>query len=369
MKAHQVHLERADQVRQRRQNVFSAEQEHIKATVAALLADIGETRNKIEQADVDDVMGRQRVIMHVRRQQLLVKQTITNVKDAGAAVGAVLDFLEGMQKDLDSMNSKLDGIATALHSVELRVAGRPPLEQINMIRTQILERDINQLPSSVYIPTTCLEKGDREPFFAESDDNPRKALLPMIRTFLKPHTEKDRMPLTNLPLHKRGLMLIHGSAGSGKSSAAKNAISMILSTVHEEYERIGLQLVVIKVPLPVMANPISNLVPEALRRQYGMRETQIMELKEQVQRADSMIRVVIVLDGVDELKAQYRSKNLFCTNSLEEWRPASPSSAVSNLEWPKVVVLCRSAMLSGENYEHQFLPLSQTQMQKMRFTR
>ena len=35
MKAHQVHLERADQVRQRRQNVFSAEQEHIKATVAA----------------------------------------------------------------------------------------------------------------------------------------------------------------------------------------------------------------------------------------------------------------------------------------------------------------------------------------------
>ena len=108
-------------------------------------------------------------------------------------------------------------------------------------------------------------------------------------------------------------MLIHGPAGSGKSSVAKKAITMILSTVHKEYETKGLKLVVIKVSLPVMTNPTSDLVSEALARQYAMRETQIIELKEQVQLQDSKIRVVIILDGVDELKAQYRSKNLFTT--------------------------------------------------------
>ena len=126
MKTHLVHLEQGDEARRRQQRLFEEEQDNIKATLTGLLDDIAKTRQKIEQADEEEIMVRERLIMHVRKQQLLVKQTIANVKDAGAAVGAVLDFLEGMQKDLDAINSKLDGMANALHGLELRVAGRPP---------------------------------------------------------------------------------------------------------------------------------------------------------------------------------------------------------------------------------------------------
>ena len=65
------------------------------------------------------------------------------------------------------------------------------------------------LPSEVYVPIECLERGRTEPFFQESTENPNRPLMQKVQTFLEGGVGGEKV------------LLIHGAAGSGKSTFAK----------------------------------------------------------------------------------------------------------------------------------------------------
>ena len=65
------------------------------------------------------------------------------------------------------------------------------------------------LPSQVYVPIECLERGKTEPFFQLSKANPNRSLQEKVQTFLEGRVGEEKV------------LLLHGAAGSGKSTFAK----------------------------------------------------------------------------------------------------------------------------------------------------
>ena len=91
---------------------------------------------------------------------------------------------------------------------------------------------------------------------------------------------------------------------------------------------------------------------EALATQHGFGEAQLREFESKVH-ADEY-RLVIVMDGVDELKREFAKNNLYDRNDLELW-----SAETAGESWPKVLYFCRAEMLQPESYpgyEKDFYP-------------
>ena len=62
---------------------------------------------------------------------------------------------------------------------------------------------------------------------------------------------------------KKGVLFIHGPAGSGKTTVVDKIKAVMVDDVHEAFEKQGLTLVPIIANLPLLQNPVSDLVHEA----------------------------------------------------------------------------------------------------------
>ena len=93
---------------------------------------------------------------------------------------------------------------------------------------------------------------------------------------------------------------------------------------------------------------------ESLRAHpYNLRDTQIHEFREKIQDPEAKIVCVFLLDGIDEMKQEYRYKNFYQTNNLEMYRGDGDP-----LVYPKVVYCTRAEMLVDmPEYLHMFAPL------------
>ena len=85
--------------------------------------------------------------------------------------------------------------------------------------------------------------------------------------------------------------------GSGKSTFTTELERHIETTHRERCD--GKELVLIKVNLPTLMNPLSDLVRESLLRD-GFRDAQISELRDLVRKGK--VELVLLLDAYDELK-------------------------------------------------------------------
>lgn len=129
-----------------------------------------------------------------------------------------------------------------------------------------------------------------------------------------------------------------------------------------------LPVVLIPVPLPLLRDPIGDVFAEGLKLEYGLRNSQIDELREKIFAGE--VEVVFILDAYDELALEALGKNLWRSNNLEQYRDQSVEKKLKKKDgatntrfedvyaYPKVVFTCRSEYLTADkNYKRAFLPI------------
>ncbi|KAK3265453.1 hypothetical protein CYMTET_25863 [Cymbomonas tetramitiformis] len=110
----------------------------------------------------------------------------------------------------------------------------------------------------------------------------------------------------------------------------------------------------------VEMSPMTDLFNEALAGRFGLREAQIHELRDLVR--DGKVRLIFLLDAYDELKPQFQFKNLYVSNSLEQYQARvgvqdNTREARCN---PKVIITVRTEMLANRKraeYAEAFMPM------------
>ncbi|KAK3233049.1 hypothetical protein CYMTET_56631, partial [Cymbomonas tetramitiformis] len=113
------------------------------------------------------------------------------------------------------------------------------------------------------------------------------------------------------------------------------------------------EVVLVKVSLPALKNPMADLFHEALR-QKGLREAQIHELRDLARAGE--VRLIFLLDAYDELPSHCLFKNLYLSNNLEQYR-AQPEGAAPPA-YPKVIITTRTELLSRDpEYARAFVPM------------
>ena len=120
-----------------------------------------------------------------------------------------------------------------------------------------------QLRSKVYIPIEGVAAGP-DGKFVVSDENKAFDLLQAVdKDFLRDDSKQT--------------LLLGGPAGSGKSTFIRE-LELFIETDYAEWRaKAGVEVVLIKVNLPTLRNPLSDLFREAAVR-IGLREAQIHDL-------------------------------------------------------------------------------------------
>eukprot|EP00854_Cymbomonas_tetramitiformis_P012324 gene12324-14555_t len=102
--------------------------------------------------------------------------------------------------------------------------------------------------------------------------------------------------------------------------------------------------------LPLLKQPLTDLIEESLEKQFYFDTPQIREWKDALLYDPPRYGLVLVLDSYDELKMEYFEKNLYDSNDVEE-------KALLH----KVIVTCRAEPLNGQqDYTNWFKPMQTT---------
>ena len=111
------------------------------------------------------------------------------------------------------------------------------------------------------------------------------------------------------------------------------------------------RVLLIYASLPTMKNPINGLFNEAAEAMYGLRRTQLDDLRDKVLAsgkrktdAELPVEVVFLLDAFDELKPGF-AKNLWDSNELGQCGHS-----------PKLIITCRSEVTQRDGYTQLFTP-------------
>jgi len=295
-----------------------------------------------------------------------------NVTDVSKKLDIVVEFLGDMNSTLHSMDNKLNSIlqdVSAMKEDLRRLTGKPVLEVLAEVTQELLDRSC-KLRGEVYIPIDGRVKSLHEETFTTEPDSLQDMVLNGF--LLNP---------------KKQVLLLSGAAGSGKSTFVRE-LELLIETKYKELrekKREGVKVILIKVNLPTIVNPLSDLFHECLTKHYGLRDTQVHELRGLAKAGK--VELVFLLDAYDELKQQMLFKNLYRGNNMEQYRSSGtnnaaadrslsprrskrdllpPSTGEAPLEgadaedlcFPKVIITTRSELLSGvPNYTLSFLPL------------
>ncbi|CAD8072777.1 unnamed protein product [Paramecium sonneborni] len=119
--------------------------------------------------------------------------------------------------------------------------------------------------------------------------------------------------------HDKTVLLIHGVAGSGKSTTAKKIEEFIWKLHNQNIKIRNKVLVPIYISLPSLKNPIYQAVEEALHQdEYGFDSLQLKECKEMLEKKE--FRLLFIMDSYDEMKLENIQKNLYISNKLyQNW--------------------------------------------------
>jgi len=331
-------------------DAWDDQKQHIQNSLRENLENLKKKQEKLEDQAEADVDMKQTILMELRQEQLGIMVQLSNVEDVGSGLGITVSFLQGMQGQLDVINNKLDELASAVKDMadNLRLlVGRPVMEVLETRRTELILKRKELLAQSVYIPSECLEAGE-DYRFTEKDHSDRKLLMSEIQQFLASEGSSHYEPEG---LSRKGAMLIHGPAGSGKSSFARELEIYIQGELYDERKKQGVNLVLIKSQLQTLQKPLTEIFDETLRRQYGLKKVQIDSLKDKI-RDETDFEVIFLLDGYDEMRLDFRGKNLFTTNNLEQYRSSSKAGLCTKNEslycFPKVIFLSRSELFAGK---------------------
>ncbi|KAK3284471.1 hypothetical protein CYMTET_7880 [Cymbomonas tetramitiformis] len=318
-----------------------AQAEHVvRKTIDAQLLELEEAQKAV--ALEPDLLQKQLLLVRCRGVHAALAQSSRNVNDIGTGIGVVVGFLTTVNDKLDVVNGSLNALQSSVRELGAdlrRMVGQPVLEALAEQRSKRLAQ-CQELRREVYIATDGVGPGDDGKFLV-SESNEPKDLLKAVKTELLESKEVS-------------LLLLSGPAGSGKSTFVRHLeVYLEMEYVEQTRGERG-ELVLVKVSLPTLKNPMADLFREALARGYGLREAQIHELRD-LARAGT-VRLIFLLDAYDELPSQCLFKNLYMSNNLEQYRAHVEGDTPP--AYPKVIITTRTELLSrAAEYRHAFVPM------------
>ncbi|KAK3282386.1 hypothetical protein CYMTET_9872, partial [Cymbomonas tetramitiformis] len=319
-----------------------AQAEHVvRKTIDAQLLELEEAQKAV--ALEPDLLQKQLLLVRCRGVHAALAQSSRNVNDIGTGIGVVVGFLTTVNDKLDVVNGSLNALQSSVRELGAdlrRMVGQPVLEALAEQRSKRLAQ-CQELRREVYIATDGVGPGDDGKFLV-SESNEPKDLLKAVKTELLESKEVS-------------LLLLSGPAGSGKSTFVRHLeVYLEMEYVEQTRGERG-ELVLVKVSLPTLKNPMADLFHEALARGYSLREAQIHELRDLAQAGT--VRLIFLLDAYDELPSQCLFKNLYMSNNLEQYRAPSEEGAAPPA-YPKVIITTRTELLSrAAEYHHAFVPM------------
>ena len=356
--------------------------------------------------ELTDPLEKQILLDEARAERRALAAAAKGCADVGEKLNVVLDFLQGFQDELASINTKLGALQSsigALHESLDRALGRPVLAVLAEHEERQRQRKGASLESSLYIPIEGVVADERGKFEVGPGNTTFDLLHDAsrgMRSFLgvKPELAADgelaeggeveedlaegdggadeehdmygSSTDDELDISRGGAcerpstLLLAGAAGSGKSTF----MAKLEKFLREDYtdarkrERPGIVVVLLLVQLGALTNPLTDLWNEGLRRQYRLTTSQCDELRTRVH--DGQAEVLFLLDAYDELAASSLGKSLYQSNNLEQYR-SHDERAANDYSNPRVIYTCRSELLASEDaragrlgtYVEWFVPL------------
>ncbi|CAD8148995.1 unnamed protein product [Paramecium pentaurelia] len=276
-----------------------------------------------------------------------IQGILENVENIGNQLGITILFFQDLKQDLLRIENQIKQIQEAMESInkDLKfLKGRSVKELFEMRMKRVLQQRLVYNSDNVYIQILTKEKLQQE----DKEDNETV----LFTEDLFGNGEINEF----IWKQQKDSLLIHGQAGSGKSTAARK-IEEFLWLIYQKNKNQTdyIPLIPIFVSLPQLKDPIYCAIEETLRSDnYRFSERQIEELKEALEL--KQYRLIIIMDSYDELKQQYIGLNLNISNRISKWRCSSDRN-----KYPKVITTSRSELFTIKGYSSWFLSESNSQ--------
>ncbi|CAK90852.1 unnamed protein product (macronuclear) [Paramecium tetraurelia] len=270
-----------------------------------------------------------------------IQGILGNVENIGNQLEITILFFQDLKQDLLRIENQIKQLQEAMESInkDLKfLKGRSVKELFEMRMKRVLQQRLVYNSDNVYIQILTKEKILLE----DKEDN--ETLL--FTEDLFGNGEINEF----IWKQQKDSLLIHGQAGSGKSTAARK-IEEFLWLIYQKNKNQTdyIPLIPIFVSLPQLKDPIYCAIEETLRSDnYRFSERQVEELKEALEQ--KKYRLIIIMDSYDELKQQYIGMNLNLSNRISKWRCSSDKN-----KYPKVITTSRSELFTIKGYGSWFL--------------
>ncbi|CAK92961.1 unnamed protein product, partial (macronuclear) [Paramecium tetraurelia] len=270
-----------------------------------------------------------------------IDQQIENISEMGQQLNLITDFVNHIRKGLIRVEGKINEMKEQLKSIEENLLNNYLKLENGKYQKTLHIRTLN--------PFTYHYKPKR--YIIKQSQGKRK----MIK--LKQINDTEGEVNEFLLEEKETVLLIHGVAGSGKSTTAKK-IEEFIWKLHDNNKKIRNQVLIpVYISLPSLKNPVFQAVEEALHQdEYGFDELQLKECKEILEGKE--FRLLLIMDSYDEMRLEMIQKNLYINNKLKQ-----------NWFDPLVIFTTRSEIFTSSNYAFWFAPdnkenIKEIQLQK-----
>ncbi|CAK83935.1 unnamed protein product (macronuclear) [Paramecium tetraurelia] len=265
-------------------------------------------------------------------------QQIQNISEMGQQLRLITDFVNHIRKGLIRVEGKINEMKEQLKSIG---------NDVKFLRGKSKMESIEKKP----------HQGMQNPFMYH---------YKLRRYLIKVKKKEDKLKQIDdangevnefLLEENETVLLIHGVAGSGKSTTAKK-IEEFVWKLHTNNKKIRNQILIpVYISLPSLKNPVFQAVEETLHQdEYGFDELQLRECKEILEKKE--FRLLLIMDSYDEMKLENIQKNLYMNNKVKQ-----------NWSDPLVIFTTRSEIFTSSNYTFWFAPdnkenLKEIQLQK-----
>ncbi|CAD8100657.1 unnamed protein product [Paramecium primaurelia] len=274
-----------------------------------------------------------------------IQGIVKNAESLGNSLGTSLLFFQDIKNDLVNIQSQLKNLQGSIDQIhkDIQLLQGRSIKDLLIIRMQrVLQQRIILNSENVYVPIKTKEKQVLE--------NQEDEETPLYTDDLFSNGEINEFIWKQQKLS----LLIHGQAGSGKSTAARK-IEEFLWLLFKKNINIAesIPIIPIFVSLPQLKDPLSMAIEETLKSDnYRFNDKQIIEFKEAVEQ--NQFKLVIIMDSYDEIKSEFTNRNLILSNKLYKWRCQSDEQ-----RFPKIITTSRSEIFINNEYRSWFLPESE----------
>ncbi|CAD8049460.1 unnamed protein product [Paramecium sonneborni] len=265
-----------------------------------------------------------------------IQGILENVQNIGNQLGITVLFFQDLKQDLLRIENQILQLQEMMENLNKDIKylkGRSVKDLLEIRMQRVLQQRLIHNSDNVYIQIQTKEK-----YLEENIEDSETVLF---TEDLFGNGEINEF----IWKQQKDSLLIHGQAGSGKSTAARK-IEEFLWIVYQKNknQQDYIPLIPIFVSLPQLKDPIYCAIEETLRSDnYRFGERQVQELIEAVELKH--YRLIIIMDSYDELKQQYIGLNLNNSNRLSKWRCFSDKN-----KYPKIITTSRSELFTLNGY-------------------